>query len=351
MSIIVKGSGGGAGGEDLSVELNAQATLIREIEESLVGKISGANITPDTILKGYQGYKGKELVVGTRVLEGEYVWKKLTAQNGEIIGYVSDNDPEKYPAPGEVDGYWYELYGTPVKIVTWSGGTDEEILAMIAEARKGYLKLSDYWAVGDTRAISVSAMSASGVGESHANQQVNIVISEFGGKTLEDGTECLLQYDFANCLAETGYINSSNNNTGGYESCARKTWCDNVCFPALPAWLQTASKRFKTKTFNGGTTTTINDGVHKLALRTEMEVLGARAYSHANEVAVNTQPTYYKANANRIKTLGVGGSATLWLTGSAHNNVSSNWCVITTAGAGERQGCSMQGGIAPYGCI
>ena len=71
MSIIVKGSGGG-GGEDLTVELAEQATLLQEIEESLVGKASGANITPETVLEGYAGYKGKNLVVGTLKKPPEY---------------------------------------------------------------------------------------------------------------------------------------------------------------------------------------------------------------------------------------------------------------------------------------
>lgn len=283
--------------------------------------------------------------------KGLYVWEKLTSEGGNFVNYVTSDNPTSFPASGAYGGYWYEMYGTPAKIVTWADGTEEEILAMIEEARNGYIKLSDYWAVGDVRTISLSAMTATGVGETHAAQDVNIVISEFGGKTLEDGTECLLQYDFQNCLKEVGYIASSNNNTGGYESMPRMTWCDNVCFAALPSWLRTASRRFKTKTFNGGTTTTVNDGVHNLALRTEKEVLGSRAYSHANEANANTQPSYYTVSANRLKGLGIGGAATKWWTGSAHNNVSSNWCIITEAGAGERQGCSMTSGIAPYGCI
>lgn len=65
MSIIVKGSGGGAGGEDLTAVLTEQDALIQEIEESLVGKASGANITPETVLAGYRGYRGKTLVKGT----------------------------------------------------------------------------------------------------------------------------------------------------------------------------------------------------------------------------------------------------------------------------------------------
>jgi hypothetical protein len=43
------------------------------------------------------------------------------------------------------------------KVVTWSAGTDEEIVNMVGAADAGLLKLSDYWTVGDTRSISLSA--------------------------------------------------------------------------------------------------------------------------------------------------------------------------------------------------
>ena len=52
-------------------------------------------------------------------------------------------------------------------LVTWAGGTDEEIVKMVQLADEGKINLSDYWAVGDTRTVQLSAMSATGVGESH----------------------------------------------------------------------------------------------------------------------------------------------------------------------------------------
>ena len=50
---------------------------------------------------------------------------------GNFIEYVVSNNPNKYPNGGEQNGYYYELYGKPLKIVTWSGGTDEEIVSEV----------------------------------------------------------------------------------------------------------------------------------------------------------------------------------------------------------------------------
>lgn len=41
--------------------------------------------------------------------EGQYVWKKLTAEGGEFVGYAVSDDPSAYPDGGEQDGYWYEM--------------------------------------------------------------------------------------------------------------------------------------------------------------------------------------------------------------------------------------------------
>ena len=52
------------GSENLTEQMTQLETVVTEIEESLLGKGSGANITPQTVLKGYTGYKNKNLVTG-----------------------------------------------------------------------------------------------------------------------------------------------------------------------------------------------------------------------------------------------------------------------------------------------
>ena len=121
--------------------------------------------------------------------------------------------------------------------------------------------------VGDTRSVSLSAMSATGVGESHRAQTVQFVIGDFEHDDLATAINghtkaaiTLLQKD---CLmdatsasnsnngskdTERGYMNSSDTNSGGWKSCARRTWCNNVYFSALPsAWqsmIKTVNKSF-----------------------------------------------------------------------------------------------------------
>lgn len=54
-----------------------------------------------------------------------------------------------------------------VQTVSWADGTDEQIAAMIQAADEGEINLADYWNVGDERTVQLSAMEATGVGESH----------------------------------------------------------------------------------------------------------------------------------------------------------------------------------------
>lgn len=56
---------GGGGGEDVTAEVTAQIELLNQMEESLVGKASGANATAADLLQGKKAYVGKVLITGT----------------------------------------------------------------------------------------------------------------------------------------------------------------------------------------------------------------------------------------------------------------------------------------------
>lgn len=100
--------GGGGSSENLTEQLNQMDALLTEVEESLVGKASGANITPETVLKGYKGYKNKELIVGEYEPHGKYLWKKSASQGGEIVDYMVSENKDEYPDGGMYNGYWFE---------------------------------------------------------------------------------------------------------------------------------------------------------------------------------------------------------------------------------------------------
>lgn len=119
-------------------------------------------------------------------------------------------------------------------------------------------------------------MEATGVGEAHRAQTVQLVIGDFDHDDLETpinghtkAAVTLLQKD---CLmdasnaskpvnginnSEHGYMNSTGTNVGGWKDCARRTWCNNVYYNALPNIWQSMVKTVNKKTSAGNQQETI----------------------------------------------------------------------------------------------
>lgn len=250
------------------------------------------------------------------------------------------------------------------KTVTWAGGTDEEIVAMVEAADQGAINLSDYWAVGDIRTVQLSAMSATGVGESHAAQQVDLVLMHAGGYDLNAAvasgrTKCSFVVGLKDSLAETGYMNSSNTNSGSWNGSARRTWCNNVYKNALPSTLLPIFKQFKTitaETYNGSTN---QESVDYFALPAAKEVFGSSAsssgsntgYSNLTEFNALFQFDYYKTASNRVKMLGKRGNAYDWWERSPYRSDSVLFCYVGSGGNADFGSAGGTRGLAPFGCI
>lgn len=275
----------------------------------------------------------------------------------KFINYVVNNDSNKYPSNGlHTDGYYYELFGgPPVKIVTWADGTDAEIIAMVNAADEGRINLADYWAVGDERQVTLSAMSATGVGESHVEQTVTFVLMNAGGKTLANATasgrtECSFIVGMKNGLAETGYMNPSNTNSGGWESCKRRTWCNNVFRNAIPEALRDIFKQHLNVTANGSTSTTATSTDY-FALPAEKEVFGSNTKADSTVEASLTQFEYYKTSANRIKKTGDSGSAERWWERSPESGAANIICRVNSDGSAGGYLPSKLSLLSPFGVI
>lgn len=242
-----------------------------------------------------------------------------------------------------------------VKIVTWAGGTDQEIADMVAAADAGLINLQDYWAVGQERKVSLSAMAATGVGESHAAQTVTMVLMNAGGKTLATPTAagqttCNYVVGLKNGLAEYGYMNSSNTNSGGWDSCARRTWCNSVYRSAIPATLRGIFKQHKNITASGSSTATTTSTDY-FALPAEKEIFGSTTYGSSTAETSLTQFQWYKTAANRIKKTGDSGSADYWWERSPYSGNSTSFCAVASDGSANANSASIGLLIAPFGCI
>ena len=230
---------------------------------------------------------------------------------------------------------------------------------MVEAADQGKINLSDYWAVGDTRTVQLSAMSATGVGESHAAQQVDLVLMHAGGYDLNAAvasgrTTCSFIVGQKDSLATAGYMNSSNTNSGSWDGSARRAWCNSVYKNALPSTLLPIFKQFKTitaQTYNGSTN---QESVDYFALPAGKEVFNdgyISGYSNETEANALFQFTYYATLSNRVKKLGKTGDAYHWWERSPYHNDSRLFCYVTSDGSGNGGNASVAYGLAPFGCI
>lgn len=244
-------------------------------------------------------------------------------------------------------------------LVTWAGGTDEEIVKMVQLADEGKINLSDYWAVGDIRTVQLSAMPATGVREAHTAQQVDLVLMHAGGYELADGTTCNFIVGQKDALATYGYMNSTFTNSGSWDGCARRTWCNEVYKNAIPESLRSIFKQFKTITAETNNGTKLKTSLDYFALPAAKEIFGGTATSagsstsNSNLTEFNAlfQFEWYKTSSNRIKKKGTGGSSAYWWERSLYYDDSSSFCYVNTNGTATFNSAGNTGGFAPFGCI
>lgn len=161
-----------------------------------------------------------------------------------------------------VNGVAREFYQKPLKIVTFNGGTDEEIYDMLEAHYEGRIDVSNYWSVGDNRTIHLSAMQADHSGESHRAQDMIIEIVDFKHDDLwtpiNGKTKAAISVSCKNCLrdanvsdtngennTENGYTNPTRTYIGGWRDCDRRWWCNNVFYNALPYYIKMGVKNVK----------------------------------------------------------------------------------------------------------
>ena len=344
----------------------------------------------DTVIEGstFSKWAGTKLVMKesgypTSPDDGTVLVDNTTRDKYKTTGFEKSgltNDKQYYFAlfPYSTDGvYNYDsgnrLLGEPteLKIVTFAGGTDAEIAKMIQAHYNDKINIADYWAVGDTRSVSLSAMSATGVGESHRAQTVQFVIGDFNhddlttpinGHTKAAVTllqkDCLMDATSASNVnngsadTEKGYMNSTNTNAGGWKNCARRTWCNNVFFAALPSAWQSIVKTVNKKSGTGGGSSSGTEvTTDKIFLASEIEIFGSRSYSVDGEGA---QYQYYKnATANRYKMPKWGSSSVthIYWERSPYSGNAAGFCTVTSVGNADFYYASSASGVAPCLCI
>ena len=313
---------------------------------------------------------------GTLVVDNT-VRDKYKTTGYTVTGLTSDKQYYFVLFPYNTDGvYNYDtgnrLLGEPgeLKIVTFADGTDAEIARMIKAHYAGKINIGEYWAVGDKRTIHHNTMDATGVSESHkANDYAYVIIgiehddlvTAINGKAkaaitiqterllyLDTTTECNNSLDASH---ECGYMNSSDMNSGGWEGCERRTWCNNVYKKCLPAYVQSMMKQVKKLTSVGGQSSTIKTSNDYAFLLSEIEIFGKISYSFGGE---GTQYQYFKnATANRYKSPRTSNfyASGIWWERSPCRSANESFCVVNAAGDKNIADASQERSLAPCLCF
>ena len=260
-------------------------------------------------------------------------------------------------APGDAGIVTYRLQTNPVPVpdpvagiqmASFAFGTDAEIAAMLDAARAGTIDLQRDagWRVGDQRLINVAAFTAGG-NVAEPAQQIAIVITSFDEYM---GCGNVLQFDMACCLTLNVRSNDTLSTTGGYGEMEIYKVTLPALAEALPDWLKSRLRTFSVLANAGGSdvSTLETVGNNKLALRSEMEVLGESSGGKAEEGAAI--PFYAGSAYNRAKMLGLNNSvAAGWALRTAQSDISI-LCVTGSGGVFNRQPNDMNG-LSAFGCI
>ena len=196
--------------------------------------------------------------------------------------------------------------------------------------------------VGDEKTITLST-----------GEEVTLVILGFNHDDVTSGGKAGITFGMKNLLATKYPMNSSSDNTGGWDKSVMRTSTMATLLGQLPADLQAAIKAVNKKASAGAQSTSITTSSDKLFLLAEIEVFGSKSYSVTGE---GTQYAYYRDIANtasaRIKKLSNGsGSANNWWLRSPYVSNSTYFCGVNTSGIADNYNASNSNGVAFGFCV
>ena len=226
---------------------------------------------------------------------------------------------------------------------------------------------SNYWAVGDTKQITINGKVSDGLTLSNYSTYVYIIGFDhnssvegtgiaFGGfKTAQtSGTDVALCDSGYNSSKNSGqWFNMNNNNstTGGWASCNMRNNTLSLVKAALPSDLQSVLKTTTIYTDNTGGSSTAASYVtatqDELYLLAEFEIFGARSYANAAEQTKQQQYAYYVAGNSKVKYRHDStATAVYWWERSVNATSTSPFCIVYTSGTASAYGALRSFGLA-----
>lgn len=166
------------------------------------------------------------------------------------------------------------------------------------------------WTVGSSKTMLIGG----------TNYQIDII-----GKNHDDYADgsgkAPLTFQMHHCYNTKYRMNSSNTNSGGWNSCEMRTSRMASILTQMPQEVQAAVREVKKLTGSGRASSTIVTSNDKLFLLSEIEIDGSATYSASGE---GSQYAYYQNGGSTIKQ--VGGSNSVWWTRSPVRTNTTAFC-------------------------
>ncbi len=258
------------------------------------------------------------------------------------------------------------------KKVSFADATDEELAEILDAHYKGLINIEDYWNVGDTRKMHLSAMSSgTGASESHVEQDMTMVIIGFNHDDLKEPINGINKSAITlqckevlgnNGSAEWVYIWGSSTSTvsdSNYSKNPRRTWLNDTFVNSLPSAIQPLVKTVIKKNINDHSSSPSAgpDTEDKAFLTSYPEMFGSASYSNykGSVMLEGEQYPYYNSNAKRTKFWNKNGVASgnnsyYWLRSPSSYN-SYSWIDVHSDGSASNRNSNDSYGLAPAFCL
>lgn len=206
---------------------------------------------------------------------------------------------------------------TVIQIGDFATSTWAEIKAAV-QAGIGGLDLSEYWAVGDTKSVTLTT-----------NEVIELQIAGFNHDTYSDGVTAPVTFVMKNSLNTVWLINDSNTNSGGYPASAMKTYVETNIYNKLPSDLKTIVAPVKKKCYtNYIDASSLSEANYNVWLLAEAEVFDSSASTLGD--GEGTKYSIFTTDVSRIKK--VNNSPHYWWLRSIVRNNSTKFLCVNTDG-------------------
>ena len=253
-------------------------------------------------------------------------------------------------ATKDVDVIWAQVYEVVLSSVDATlNNNDWETIKQVADASAG----ESYWAVGDTKQITINGKLSDGLTLSNYSTYVYIIGFDhnkdvegtgiaFGGfKTAQtsgiDVALCDSGYGNSKTSGQWFNMNNSNTNSGGWSGSRMRSTTLPLVKSALPSELTSVIKTTTIYSDNTGggsdVASYVNTTQDELYLLAEFEIFGARTYANSAERNYQKQYAYYVAGNSKIKYRHDStATAARWWERSVYATDASSFCRVYAGG-------------------